>query len=59
MFELKTYKAAISGLLALLLSHQVLYAALAACHAAGAATSEKPLIYGTIAALYGLLALRG
>jgi hypothetical protein len=55
MFELKTF----ARWLAILVSHRAIYAALAACHGAASLTTEKPALYGTMAVLYGMLALKG
>lgn len=44
---------------ALLLCHRTLYAGLAACHGMGCLVTGKPELYGPMALLYALLALRG
>ena len=63
MFELKerlaTLKAAIERLLAVLTCHRAIYTGLAACHGSACFIAQKPELYGTMAALYAILALRG
>ena len=60
MFELlTTLKMRVLRLFALLFCHRVIYAGLSACHGAGCLITEKPELYGPMAVLYAILALRG
>ena len=42
-----------------LVCHRAIYAGLFACHMSGCFIAEKPELYGPMAALYAILALRG
>ena len=60
MSELLTkLKMRVLKLCALLLCHRVIYAGLCACHASGCLITGKPELYGPMAILYAILALRG
>ena len=60
MFELlTTLKMRVLKLCALLLCHRAIYAGLSACHGWGCLITEKPELYGPMAVLYAILALRG
>ena len=63
MFELKerltTLKTALAHLFAVLTCHRAIYTGLAACHGSGCLITQKPELYGPMAVLYAILALRG
>ena len=60
MFELLNKAKAVSVWGAnLLFCHRVIYAGLSVCHGSGCVITEKPELYGPMAVLYALLALRG
>ena len=60
MFEpLTTLKLWLRMLYALLVCHRVIYAGLATCHGLGCLITDKPELYGPMAVLYVILALRG
>ena len=63
MFELMTrlnkVKAAFLWVASLLFCHRMIYLALSLCHGSGCLITEKPELYGPMAALYAILALRG
>ena len=60
MFELLTkLKSWAQNLSAILFQHRAIYAGLSACHWAGCWLTDKPELYGPVAALYAILALRG
>jgi len=43
----------------ILLHHRAIYAGLSACHGWGCLLTGKPELYGPMAVLYAILALRG
>jgi hypothetical protein len=60
MFELRTkLKSCVLMLCASMFRHRVIYAGLSGCHGAGCWITDKPELYGPIALLYAILALRG
>ena len=60
MFELlTTLKIGVLKLCALLLCHRAIYAGQSACHVSGCLITEMPELYGPVAVLYAILALRG
>lgn len=62
MFEplkkLMSLSQAIKRILAQLVHDRVIYAGLAVCHAMGCVITDKPQLYGPMAVLYAILALR-
>ena len=63
MFELNErlsiLKTAMMRLLVVLTCHRAIYTGLAACHGSGCMITDKPELYGPMAVLYTILALRG
>lgn len=60
MFELtKTWKTKLLSVCAAVFCHRAIYAGLSACHGSGCLITEKPELYGPMAVLYAILALRG
>lgn len=60
MFELlKKVKSWAQLVGAMLFCHRAIYAGLSGCHAAACWFTEKPELYGPMAVLYAILALRG
>ncbi|SLN41579.1 hypothetical protein PSJ8397_02088 [Pseudooctadecabacter jejudonensis] len=60
MFEFKSkLEDWASKVIEILFCHRALYAGLSACHGTGCWISGKPELYGPIALLYAILALRG
>ena len=60
MFEpLKHLKTWTMKAFTILLHHRAIYAGLSACHGWGCLLTGKPELYGPMAVLYAILALRG
>ncbi|MEM7529607.1 MAG: hypothetical protein AAF416_18380 [Pseudomonadota bacterium] len=60
MFELlKTWRTRLRTAFAFVFCHRAIYAGLSACHGSGCLITEKPELYGPMAVLYAILALRG
>lgn len=60
MFELlKMWKTKLMTACSILLCHRAIYAGLCACHGSGCWVTGKPELYGPMAVLYAILALRG
>lgn len=60
MFELLTKLKTLALMLcATLFCHRAIYAGLSCCHGAGCWLTDKPELYGPMAALYAILAFRG
>lgn len=60
MNELKNALVAkVASLCLVLLCHRAIYAGLAVCHSSGCWLTGKPELYGPMAVLYTILALKG
>ena len=60
MFELlKKPKFWVQKLSAILFCHRAIYFGLSTCHGSACWITERPELYGPMAALYAILALRG
>lgn len=63
MFELKTrlktWKARLLWIAGMLFCHRMIYTGLSLCHISGCMITEKPQLYGPMAVLYAILAVRG
>lgn len=56
---LKTWKSRLLTACAFVFCHRAIYAGLSACHWSGVWVTDKPQLYGPMAVLYAILALRG
>lgn len=52
-------KTAVVKTFEVLVSHRAIHAGLSACHGMGCVITDRPELYGPLAALYAILALRG
>lgn len=59
MFELTILKIWAVKVIGILLCHRAIYTGLSVCHGSGCIITEKPELYGPMAVLYAILALRG
>lgn len=56
---IETLKNGVASFCAIFLCHRAIYAGLSVCHGSGCVLTEKPELYGPMAALYAILALKG
>ena len=59
MTTIQRLKDKIAALADVLFCHRAIYAGLSLCHGSACIVTEKPELYGPMAALYAILALRG
>lgn len=59
MFEPTKLKTRAIKAVGILLCHRAIYTGLSICHGSGCVITEKPELYGPMAVLYAILALRG
>ncbi|MDP2801162.1 MAG: hypothetical protein Q8O26_04685 [Phreatobacter sp.] len=59
MFELMKLRIIVLRFAKAFYCHRAIYAGLACCHGSGCFLTEKPELYGPMAVLYAVLALKG